>query len=223
LYAHLIHPIPTFQYWRNWATELDTCGEYPDPGYVATPYDFGGPESDSVATLLDPSGESLQIPWDAGYGGWVYDPLPNDWLITAADYRLQAPEVGGLPPLSLDPFFTTSPNWSVTYPAIDSTEPPTINRDDFRLEWTVSGAEAVLVQVGLEEGTSGDFVDEFSCAVVDDGEFTLPAERVAAWPDGAGIQILVGRYLPPAGEVSFNGSRSSMTAVSWKWGALQWE
>lgn len=222
LYLRFVRPIADYTYWKNWSPELDTCASNADPGYVFDPYDLAKLDPDVSLTVIDATGErSASLPWSASYGGFVLDPLHESLLATTRGYNIPAFTAVGFPEMEVDNLFTTAGAWTVESPLIGGANQPKVSREGISLVWSGEGGEAMIMNVGLESAGGLPLQEEFYCAMVDDGEFTIPAELTSDWPVGRSVHLMLGRYLPNTGTVSFNHAIAGAPAVNFQYGAVE--
>jgi hypothetical protein len=57
-----------------------------------------------------------------------------------------------------------------------------------------------------------------TCAVRDDGSFTVPSSAWSSWTTGRYVDIVVGRARMPSGTIPVNNADSGVAGVYWVWG-----
>ena len=213
----LIEPAPAYDYWKYWAPTLDTCVTYAE-----TPYDLGAADPGVTATLTAPTAE-VTAPWDASFKGFVHSEFPVRSLLTTQPWKLQSVDVDGFPSFATTELMLTPAAWELAAPRIDgATLTPTVV-SPLALEWSGSGAVAVVVQVALMDSAGQEFEDEVFCALVDDGSFEVPASMTEDWPSNREVHVLVGRYVEPAGVLDCNHGGAAVYVMDWRYGAVRSE
>lgn len=203
-------------YSKFFSATLDTCTrDYTYAGPDMYVYDFEVP---SVA-LTAPDGATITMPWDSAYGGFVIDELTNPQFQQNGSYDLQTVSSPSFPSFAMPDIMRTPSSFTVNAPAIGGSSPPSISRTSLNLTWTGSGGDYILVYLGLWPNGTGPYEQLVTCALRDDGSFTVPSSVWTSWPTNRQLDVVVGRATAGTGTVPYDNSSSSFVGVYWLYGA----
>jgi len=211
-------------YYSLYASTLDTCqSEYSYSGPDIYYYDFDVPN----ATLVAPDGGTLRHTWDSTYGMFDAGDLSNGDFDQNASYDMQTISPTDFPSFEFPDIVRTPASFSVSSPAIGGSTVPSINRSSFTLTWTGSGGDYMLAYLGRdlheEPPSSGNYVytELVTCALRDDGSFTVPSSVWSGWAANDQMDVLLGRATAGTGTVPFNNADSQFVGIYWVYGAGQ--
>ena len=150
--------------------------------------------------------------------GWNSPELTSDNWANGQDWDLSLPGNGDWPDLDVPAFVHTPDPITVTSPAIGGTIAPFVSGGD-DLNWSTTGAgDFVVIFLVRYEGTTA--VEDMTCVVPDDGQFTLPYSwEWGGWSFGDQMTIYVGRMtlgdavLPSGASVEVAGARYAVGAA----------
>ncbi len=113
----------------------------------------------------------------------------------------------------------------VVEPALDVAVPPKVDRS-FDITWDRSDSAdyvAVVLERASWDANSGAPViqQKVTCAVPDNGSFTVPGELWSAWVPDEVIFVSVGRVKVSDGVLPHNGSSIAVTGAYWVAGAVR--
>jgi hypothetical protein len=205
----------TLQYWELFAPTLDSCrSEYSYSGSIS----YYEPALANAALSI-PTGGTLTLPWDAAQGAF-YDPVINSaQFVQGGTYDLQSMTPDGFPTFAVPDVLTVPSSFTVTGPNIAGSTPPNITRSAFNISWTGSGGDAIVLYLGKRDSTGATPWDELvTCAVRDDGSFTVPSSTFSSWTTGRYVDIVVGRMKLPTGTIPYNNADSGFAGIYWVWG-----
>ena len=212
------------EYWEFFTGTLDTCvsaytPSLPDVYY----YDYGV----TSATLTAPDGGTLRYTWDATAGWFDAGDLSNGDFDQNSSYDLNTITPTDFPAFDAPDIMRTPASFSVSSPAISGSTPPAINRSSFSLTWTGSGGDAMVAYLGrdLHEQPAGSgnyvYTELATCALRDDGSFTVPSSVWTGWAANDQMDIILGRLVTPTGLVPYNNADSQFVGIYWVYGAGQ--
>jgi hypothetical protein len=222
-FSNFFFAVPVdFQYWQFYSSALDTCvSSYsptlPDIYY----YDF----EVAAATLTAPDGGTLRYTWDATYAYYDAGDLANGDFDQNASYDLATLTPTDFPAFDAPDIVRTPGSFTVGSPAIGGSTPPPVNRNSFSLMWTGSGGDYMLAYLGrdLHEQPSGsgnfEYTELVTCALRDDGSFTVPSTVWTGWAANTQMDVLLGRVTLGTGTVPFNNADSQFAGIYWVYGA----
>ena len=126
---------------------------------------------------------------------WTSDLVTADFKASST-YSLETVSSASYPEFTLASLATTPSAISVSSPNINGTNPPNVSRSNLRFQWTGgSGADYVLLDLFLSRDTTlneSSIVNEVTCWVNNDGDFTVPASAFPSWPTTGALFIFVG-------------------------------
>ena len=207
-------PVDT-EWWKLYAPALDVCAR--DFRYDGPTINFLTPEVDRI--VLDPDDEQLEL-FPDGNGEFYGVGLTEGYLPTSRGLTLSQDRGGpGWVAMDVtDAVRLPSPGFRVTSPAADFTEGTIDPSFELRWEGGVPG-DVVLVEM-YRYDFLGDFQDEVTCALVDDGSFTVGS---SVWsnrdPFGGHVAFRVGRARLEDATLPTNAARVGVYGLHWWYGA----
>jgi hypothetical protein len=209
----------SWELWQDYTTALDTCvynhavNPLPlsyDPGASYVDLDNGG----SVTRLNDAS---------AIFGAGFYgdDVLtPGVEVVPGASYDLlTVPGNANWPAFTVSGFVEIPNSFNVTVPDLDRANPPTVSSQiDF--SWGGGGGDYTLIYILRQYWTGAAWLDDgvVTCAVYDDGAFTLPSATWPTWYAGDFLHVQVGRVYESSATLPYNNADNRMTGIYWFYG-----
>lgn len=195
--------------------------------------DYGGGSTWTDATYFLPGTPDLRIASGAGAPlaidqstdaqyPWFYgSTLRPDAVTLGADWNLVLVNGDGdLPRFHVDGIAHTPDAFVLTSPDMTGDVPPSV-RKAIQLNW-IPGTEpnryvvATLYRYDVDTQAVADTV---TCAMRDDGQFTVPGTLWTDWVEGAQISIIVGRVVETDATLSYNNARSGMVGATFVYGA----
>jgi len=176
-------------YSKFYAASLDTC---------SANYSYSGPDlyiydfGLSSAGLTAPDGSTITLPWDNTAGEFLLDSISNAQFQQAGSYDLQT---------------------------VTSSEFPSFAQSALSFTWTGTGGDFVLLELALVNSAGTGYQFDVTCAVRDDGSFTVPSSAWPSWATNRQMDILVGRATSGLGTVPYNNADSGYVGIYWLYGA----
>lgn len=212
--AWFLFTAPTdVKYWELYASSLDTCAsEYIWNGDLYY-YDTGL----SRVNLQLATGATLEFTWDATEVAFVVDDLPNNRYTQGQSYDLPSIAPTDMPSFSVSDIVQAPSSFSVSSPNLAGSTPPTLSKS-LSLSWSGSGGDAMVALLMLHDA-SGAIAETVTCAMRDDGSFSVPGSTWTRWASNRQLDVLVGRVKAGTGTVPFNNADSEFAGVYWVYGA----
>jgi hypothetical protein len=202
-----------FDHWELYAPSLDQCALDYSYGGSFSYYDLGV----SSWNLMLPSSGSIPFTWDPAVQWFYNDTFSNTKYIQNGSYSLPAVSAVDMPELEVPDAVYAPSSFTVTSPSINSTAPPTFTRGNITLGWSGATGDFMLAILQVASGTT--VKETVSCALRDDGSFTVPGSTFSRWATGDTLYVLVGRARYASGTVTFNNADSRIAGVYWVVGA----
>jgi len=205
------------EFWEFYARSLDSC----ESEYVYSGSIYYYEPALSRATLTGPTGSTLAFPWDATNGQFAMTTLSSANYIQGGSYDLDPIEPDGFPLFDVPNVLRLPSSFNVTAPAISGSAPPRVQRSSFNLQWSGSGGDAMLAILAMEDAAGTGFSETVTCAMRDDGSYSVPSTAWTSWAANRYIHILVGRLVMPSGTVPYNNADSGFAGIYWVYGVGQ--
>jgi len=195
------------------ASSLETCeSDYTSSAKVYV-YDLGVSE----LTLTGPAGSSISLPWDASSYLFQNDELNSSGQYYAnGSYDLE--EVTGsslFPDFQVSPLVETPSSFNISSPAITGNSPITLSRSQLNFSWTGSDGDYMIIQMSLYNSAGTGYDEVVTCAVNDDGSFSVPSSAWSNWTSGRQVTVLFGRAKKSNTTLSFNNSENRVVGLHW--------
>jgi hypothetical protein len=209
----------TWELWQDYTTALDTCVYNFVPSGLPIVYNPGSSYVDldnggSITRLGDASAV-----FGAGYYG-SQTLIPNVEVVPGASYDLlTVPGNANWPAFSMNDFVEVPGSFNVTQPDLDRANPPIVQQQiDFA--WGGGGGDYMLIYILRQYWTGAAWLDDgvITCAVYDDGAFTLPAATWPTWFAGDFLHVQVGRVYESSDVLPYNDAENRMTGIYWFYG-----
>ena len=214
--ANLILVEPTnFEYWEFYAPSLDTCvSEYETTKYVGA-YE----PSYSTINVRAPDSSSFSLPRDSAtpYLYTTSDTNVYNYFIQNGTYTMETSQTGAWPEMEVTGVLKTPNAFSVTEPTINSDAPPTIFQYLFDLNWNGSGGDFILVILNRYSGST--VAEQVTCALRDDGQFTIPPTVWSSWTSDSQMDVLIGRGKTGTGVLPTSNADTRAVGIYWVYGA----
>jgi hypothetical protein len=211
--SFFLAPPTDIEYWELYSRTLDSCGsEYVGPDlYYYEP-------ALSSASLTLPTGGTLRMPWDTTNGTFAATAVSSAQYVQGGSYDLDPMTPDGYPLFDVPDVLTLPSSFSVSVPNIGGGTPPNLTRSGFNLAWNGSGGDAMVAILALRNADQTDWDETLTCAMRDDGAFTVPSATWTRWTSGRYVDILVGRMTMPSGVVPYNNADSGFAGIYWNYG-----
>lgn len=213
--AWFIFTPPTdLEYWELYAPSLDSC----DSDYVWNG-DLYYYETGLSSVNLDlATGGTLAFTWD-GTEDLAFEvaDLPNNRYTQGQSYDLPTISPTDMPSFAMPDIVQAPSSFSVSTPSIGGANPPALSRS-LSLAWSGSGGDAMIAILELLTA-SGAVAETVTCAMRDDGSFTVPSGTWTAWAPDRQLNVFIGRAKTGTGTVPFNNAESQFAGVYWVYGA----
>jgi hypothetical protein len=204
-------------YWLlTFAPELEKCVSDYDSGIATAFVDIGA----SGLELIGPSGETVALEPDPSQS-WYYgapDVAASDYVSSSA-YDLGTVSSGQFPAIAVAGLAETPSTFELTRPSLDGDELAHVDREDFDIAWTGGASGDFMAARLLRTNGSGDTVETVTCAMNDDGAFTVPASVWQDWDAGSVLYVLLGRGVGSSGTLPHNDTTSGVAGMYWVVGA----
>ncbi|MEC7947036.1 MAG: IPT/TIG domain-containing protein [Myxococcota bacterium] len=202
------------EWYELFAPSLDTCrneDEYTFTGTVSI-YDPG------VSSIRLAGSRTMDLSWDADYGRFTLPELTTSQWAANLSYELQPMAGGVFPEVGVSAFASTASVPTLYSPSVGGSRPPNISPNP-TFSWAPSGAEWVLITLGIH-GTDGTGWDEvINCVVQDDGSFRVDTGQFSQWPYNRQIDVIFGPARKATGVLPWNGGRSGVVGMTRIYGA----
>lgn len=200
------------RWWEVYADALDTCVRdhtYQGESVVFLQPGFDGVDLDDLELESNDDGDVYFL--DRERGSWTPGALLDLELPEGGPGWL-AGTVGDAVRMPRDGFRVSSPN-------MDS-NPAFVDSPNFDLRWTGGTAgDVVLVQM-YRYNSLGSLQDDVTCALVDDGQHSIPAGVFTGWAIGGPMAVAVGRATESSATLPWNGAEVRVYGVSWWYGGF---
>ena len=209
-------PPTSFEYWHFFSDTIDTCASnytYTGDLYVLVP----GPAV--TANLAIPTGGAIGFSWSSTDASYENTSITAAELVEDASYDLAAIQPDGYPSFEVPAIVETVGAFTLTVPAISGATPPTINRTAFDLRWSGTSGDVIVVVLYLYDAGGSSVVETVTCALIDDGSFTVPATIFGSWASDRRLDLLIGSYPSPPGTLPFNHAESQFVGMYYLYGA----
>jgi len=196
-----------FHVWEWYAPSTDTCA---DPSWSYAGSLTARDMSPNFVTIRPSSGTASTLEWDdtnIQYSNGETD-LTAAQVPANTTFALDAVRADDYPPFDLSQLARTPASFTITSPNVTGTNPYTIARNNFSLQWSGSGGDRMLI-IGLMMNAGGTAVDDVAyCVASDDGSFTVPPAAWSSWTSGRMIQLVMVRATEQGGTVPYDDSES---------------
>jgi hypothetical protein len=218
--------------WQDYADRMNACrysnnapkgvdADLAPP--LAGAFDEHDPQAAAVR-FLGPGGEILRLEADPALGaGWFSDlSLARADAVPGALYDLDAVAGGpDWPGFEVAGALKLPTDFVVTSPRLDRATLPEAPRS-LALAWGNNTSDYAVVWIRREaQGLfGGTFTDGYvTCAMDDDGSFTIPAGTWPDWYEGDVLYLKVGRVLERDNRLPHDQSLNALAGVYWVYGA----
>ncbi len=202
-----------------YAANIDQCASDYAPATGVDEIEVGAAE---LEFSVPNSASTISMPSDVDYP-WFFvddDITYSQWALNGSYDLLPMTTDGSFPELELEQMARTPyAAIQVISPNISGSTPPNLNKS-IPLTWnTSSTADYVLAQFN-RYNSSGTLVEVITCAMNDDGAFTVPgATWTAPWVSGQQVNVYVGRVKEDGALLPHNHAQSGAVGISWVVGA----
>ena len=206
----------SWELWSDYSPTLDTC----QFNYVPSSQTLYDPGASQVNLTTGATTVSLPAAPTIGAGAFGSGTLvANTDMIPGAVYDLSA--VAGnadWPGFDLPGVVQVPGAFNVTAPPMDRPNNPPPVTQSMDVTWTGSGGDYMLLFILRQKQTT--YVDDgvVTCAMVDDGAFTVPSSVWPTWKAGEFLHIEVGRVFQSSTILPNNNSENRMPGIYWNYG-----
>ncbi|MDP2314420.1 MAG: IPT/TIG domain-containing protein [Pseudomonadota bacterium] len=206
-------PPTDIDYWELYSRTLDSCGsEYVGPDlYYYEP-------ALSSASLTLPSGGTLAFPWDTTTTTFAARAVTSAQYVQGGSYDLDPMQPDGFPLFDVPNVLTLPSSFTVSAPAMSGGTPPNLTRSALNLTWSGSGGDAMVAILALRNAAQDDWDETITCAMRDDGSFTVPSATWNRWTSARYVDILIGRVKMASGTIPYNNADSGFAGIYWNYG-----
>ena len=188
-WVSLVDPVDA-HYWQFFSSSVDSCASNYTSAISFSVFDLG------VSTVnMKVGSRSIPLAWDSAGLQWGAELVSADYKASST-YSLDTVSSASYPDFTLASLATTPSAISLTSPNINSSTPPYLTRSNLRFQWTgAAGADYVLLDLILSRDGNLDtasIINEVTCWVNNDGDFTVPPSMFSSWPTTGVLYILVG-------------------------------
>lgn len=181
-----------------------------------TVYDLGV----ANATLMNGSNALLTTPGEDGF--FALEAAEGE-IPTGLSFDLAPLDGGELDGMAVAGLVETATPLTLESPALGGESLIPLGAEDLTLRWSAPDADAVYVIVRrMDAADPTRLVEQLGCAVVNDGEFTVPAD---AWDgvfeSGEWLYVYVGAVAESLAILPLNGSDSRLVGIDWSVGAAK--
>lgn len=203
----------------EYAPVLDTCS-------AIDPYDTVPSFIDSGADKWEFDGGSAKFDLDPDpdvLGLFASDPdtapVPVDEVVPGTTYDVWTSSASpGWPVTELSNAVTVPSAFTVTSPNLMAAAAPLQRKNTFTIEWAGGSAgDYVLILLMLRSAGGPAIV---SCAVADDGSFTVPGSAWPSWTVGDFMDVIVGRVLVARDPLPTNNGENRVAGAYWVYGGV---
>ena len=208
--ASYFYSAPTsFQAFQSWTSTMDTCTS----GYTSSTslyyYDMGA----STASWTGSNGSRVNLGWDSANSQYSNANLTNAQYASNGTYDQDTLSGTAFPAFAMPNIAETPGTFNVTSPAIAGGSAPNVQRSTFTLQWSGGGGDYMVADIQLLDSTGSSVVEEVTCALNDDGSFTIPSGVWRSWATNRYVIITLGRAKLPTGIVPYNNGNSEIAGV----------
>jgi len=201
-----------WELWQDYAPSMDSCAfNYAETTH--TLYDPGASEVD-----LSSSAATLALQSTPPAGAYGNSNLSATQVTPGTVYDLD-PVTGNAdwPGFGIKKVVKVPGTFTVSTPAMNKSIPPTVPQS-ISLSWGGSPGDYVLVFILRQ--TEYYYADDgvVTCAVADDGSFTIPANVWPTWTAGEFLHVEVGRVLESSTILPHNNAENRMPGIYWYYG-----
>jgi hypothetical protein len=216
-------PAPGWQIW--YTNTFDSCESehaYAGPDVFtvelgAATLDLTVPTSGATMTLERNSEYPYYYAYPDSNGNSYADDMAAVEFQTNGAYGLQPIASTSFPPIQASSIAATpGSNLDVTLPNLDAAEVPRVSQN-FTLQWNGTPGDYILAYFLRYE--SGAVVETVSCALEDDGNFSMPSSVWSDWHADEQVTFVIGRARVGTSVLSHNHATTGVTGVYWVVGA----
>lgn len=208
--AWFLFTAPTTQrLWQIWTSTLDSCSSGYTPSGSLYYYDIGA----STATWSGSNGSRLNFGWDSAQSEYSIASLSNSQFAQNGTYNLETLTGTDFPPFAMPNIARTPGSFNVTTPNVSGSSVPNVQRSAFSMAWSGGGGDYVLADLLLLSSDGTTPVEEVTCALNDDGSFTVPSGVWRSWATNRYVIISLGRATVGTGTVPYNNGDSEVAGV----------
>ncbi|MFZ5481820.1 MAG: IPT/TIG domain-containing protein [Myxococcota bacterium] len=213
----IVDPVD-FEFWHLYSDSLDSCQRNYSYAEEVWIWDLGVPGAD----LKSANGNTITLVWDATSGLFSDDDIANTLYTQNSAYDLDEIEGDGVPAFDIPDVVYGAGSFSVNQPQVAGSTAPRVQRTNLQFSWSgATASDAVLIILQLMDSTGNAVAETVTCAVRDDGSFTVPSSSFQSWANNRVMYVFVGRGEKPTGTMPLNGARSEMAGIYWVVGAAQ--
>ena len=202
------------EWYELFAPTLDTCRN-------EASYSFGG-----TIDIYDPGVSSIQLSgvrsmnlsWDSESGYFSIAELTTSQWLANSSYDLQPMTGGGFPEVVVSGFGQTAPTPTLYSPAISGSTPIDISPNP-TFSWAATGADWVLITMGIWDSGNTGYQEVINCVARDDGSFRVDTGQFSQWPYSRQIDVYFGPATKATATLPWNNSRSGVIGLSRIYGA----
>lgn len=211
-YAWYVYTEPSStKYWQLLTSTMDSCSSgYSSTAEIYTSSVVGG----TNATWQASNGETLTFGWQSSYSNYDLPTLTNNQFVQSGTYDQDIIASGGVfPDFAMPNIARTPSSFTVTSPNISGSNLPYVSRNAFTLGWNGSGGDYMTASFQLYDAAGTSVVESVSCALNDDGSFTIPSGVWRSWASNRALVILLGRTQTGTGKVPYNNGDSEVAGT----------
>ena len=110
-------------------------------------------------------------------------------------------------------------SFNVSQPNMSGSSIPSVSRSAFNLTWSGSGGDFMLAYLAKRPSdASTNWEEVVTCAMTDDGSFTVPSSAFSSWTSSRYVDVVIGRVTMPGGIVPYNDANVGFAGTYWVWG-----
>lgn len=202
------------EWYELFAPTLDTCRN-------EASYSFGGTieiYDPGVSSIQLTGSRSMNLSWDSEYGYYALAELTTSQWAANASYDLQPMSGGGFPALTVSGIAATAPAPTLYSPAIGGSTPPDISPNP-TFSWAATGADWVLITMGIWDSGNTGYQEVINCVARDDGSFRVDTGQFSQWPYDRQIDVYFGPARKATGTLPWNNAQSGVIGLTRIYGA----
>lgn len=207
------HPVHT---WNQYAVRIGECAtEYPNPDWLGD-FDNVG----SGTSTLQSGNVSVDLDWDSASNTFLGEVAADQYAPNSV-FALQSTDLD-TGALAIEQFVRNPPAMTWTSPDLDTSTPPTLDKDQLTFTWSAPKADAIVVIVRLFD-SNFQITEQAYCVVENTGSFTIPSDH---WDDYGSASVgfaFIGQFLESFGPLDFAdpGIGYRVTGEEWYIGAFE--
>lgn len=213
--VYFVGPTDT-EWYEIYAPTLDTCRNEDS-------YAFGGEITvyDPGVSSIELSGSrSINLSWDAEFNSYAADELTTSQWAPSSTYNLEPMTGGAFPALTVNGIASTASRPTLYSPSITGSSIANISPNP-TFSWAPSGADWVLITLGIHSSGSTSYQEVIHCVAQDDGSFRVDTGQFVEWPYYRQIDVYFGPARKATGTLPWNNAQSGVVGLTRIYGAGQ--